>query len=58
MEIEITQDVLDDFELLLQTTNKIVKVMRDSGLSYPALSFILQNLINAVDEAQERLDNT
>lgn len=55
MEIEITQDILDEINTFINS--KIVKVMNDSGLSFPAMGFILQSLLDAVDEAQERLDS-
>ena len=55
MEVEITQDILDEINTFINS--KIVKVMNDSGLSFPAMGFILQSLINAIDEAQECLDN-
>ena len=48
MEVEITQDILDEINTFINY--KIVKVMNDSGLSFPAMGFILQSLINAVDE--------
>ena len=56
MEIEITQDILDEINTFINS--KIVKVMNDSGLSFPAMGFILQSLLNAINEAQEHLDNT
>ena len=56
MKVEITQDILDEINTFINS--KIVKVMNDSGLSFPAMGFILQSLLNAIDEAQEHLDNT
>lgn len=54
MEVEITQDILDEVNVFVNS--KIVKVMNDNGLSFPAMGFILQNLLNAIDEAQTVLD--
>ena len=54
MEVEITQDILDEVNVFVHS--KIVKVMNDNGLSFPAMGFILQNLLNAIDEAQTVLD--
>lgn len=55
MEVEITQDILDEVNIFINS--KIVKVMNDNGLSFPAMGFILQSLLNAIDEAQNKLDN-
>ena len=56
MEIEITQDILDEINTFINT--RAVQVLNDDAeLSFPAMAFILQSLINAVDEAQECLDN-
>ena len=54
MEVEITQDILDEINTFINS--KIVKVMNDNGLSFPAMGFILQSLLNAIDEAQTALD--
>lgn len=56
MEIEITQDILDEINTFINT--RAVQVLNDDAeLSFPAMAFVLQSLINAVDEAQECLDN-
>ena len=54
MEVEITQDILDEINTFINS--KIVKVMNDNGLSFPAMGFIIQSLFNAIDEAQTALD--
>jgi len=54
MEVEITQDILDEINTFINS--KMVKVMNDNGLSFPAMGFILQSLLNAIDEAQTTLD--
>lgn len=54
MEIEITQEVLDEINIFINS--KMVGVMNDNGLNFPAMGFILQSLINAVDNAQTELD--
>lgn len=56
MEIEITQNILDEINTFIHT--RAVQVLNDDAeLSFPAMAFVLQSLINAVDEAQERLDS-
>ena len=56
MEIEITQGLLDEINMFINT--RAVQVLNDDAeLSFPAMAFVLQSLINAVDEAQERLDS-
>ena len=55
MEIEFTQKLLDEINMFINS--KMVKVMNDSGLSFPAMGFILQTLLNAIDEAQTALDD-
>ena len=54
MEVEITQDILNEVNTFINS--KIVKVMNDNGLSFPAMEFIIQSLFNAIDEAQTALD--
>jgi hypothetical protein len=54
MEVEITQDILNEVNTFINS--KIVKVMNDNGLSFPAMGFIIQSLFNAIDEAQTALD--
>ena len=54
MEVEITQDILDEINTFINS--KMVKIMNDNGLSFPAMGFILQSLLNAIDEAQTTLD--
>lgn len=54
MEIEITQEVLDEINMFINS--KMIGIMNDNGLSFPAMGFILQSLLNAVDEAQIALD--
>lgn len=54
MELEITQDILNEVNTFINS--KIVKVMNDDGLSFPAMGFIIQSLFNAINEAQTVLD--
>lgn len=54
MELEITQDILNEVNTFINS--KIVKVMNDDGLSFPAMGFIIQSLFNAIKEAQTALD--
>lgn len=56
MEIEITQGLLDEINMFINT--RAVQVLNDDAeLSFPAMAFVLQSLLDAVDKAQERLDN-
>lgn len=54
MNIEITQETLDEVNYFMN--NGFVPFLSDKGLSFPALAFILQSLITAIDEAQAILD--
>ena len=56
MEIEITQNLLDEINIFIHT--RAVQVLNDDAeLSFPAMAFVLQSLLDAVDKAQECLDN-
>lgn len=53
---DITQDILDEVNIFINT--RAVQVLNDDAeLSFSAMVFVLQSLINAVDEAQDKLDN-
>ena len=55
MEIDITQDILDEVNIFINT--RAVQVLNDDAeLSFSAMAFVLQSLINAVDEAQDMMD--
>ncbi len=54
MEIEITQEVLDEVNMFLN--NGLIQLLNDIGMSYSALAFITQSIVSAVDEAQDKLD--
>ena len=54
MEIEITQEILDEVNMLLN--DGLVQLLNDKGMSFPALAFITQSIVSAVDEAQDKLD--
>ena len=55
MEIEITQEVLDEINMFINT--RAVQVLNDDAeLSFPAMAFVLQSIVSAVDEAQDKLD--
>ena len=55
MEIDITQDILDEVNIFINT--RAVQVLNDDAeLSFSAMAFVLQSLINAVDEAQDMID--
>ena len=55
MEIEITQEILDEINMFLNT--RAVQVLNDDAeLSFPAMAFVLQSIVSAVDEAQDKLD--
>ena len=55
MEIEITQEVLDEINMFIKT--RAVQVLNDDAeLSSSAMVFVLQSIVSAVDEAQDKLD--
>lgn len=55
MEIEITQEVLDEINMFINT--RAIQVLNDDAeLSFPAMTFVLQSIVSAVDEAQDKLD--
>lgn len=55
MEIEITQEVLDEVNMFINT--RAVQVLNDDAeLSFPSMVFVLQSIVSAVDEAQDKLD--
>ena len=55
MGIEINQEVLDEATIIVNT--KLVNWLNETGCSFPTMAFILQSVINAIDDAQDRLDN-
>ena len=57
MEVEITQEVLDEVNMFINT--RAVQVLNDDAeLSFPAMTFVLQSIVSAVDEAQEKIDKS
>lgn len=55
MEIEITQDVLDEVNVFVN--NYFIAAMGNYyPLSFESMAFMLQAMRNAIDEAQQRLD--
>ena len=54
MEISVDQELLDEVNIFIH--NKLVKHLNEAGVSFAAMSFMLQVLLNAIDEAQEKLD--
>ena len=55
MEIEITQELLDEINMFINT--RAVQILNDDAeLSFPAMTFVLQSIVSAVDEAQDKLD--
>ena len=55
MEIEITQEILDEVNMFINT--RAVQVLNDDAeLSFSAMAFVLQSIVSAVDEAQDELD--
>ena len=56
MELEITQEILDEVNNFLKT--RAVQVLNDDAeLSFSALVFVLQSLVNAVDNAEAQLND-
>ena len=55
MEITITQEIVDEVNIFINT--RAVEVLNDDAeLSFTAMAFVLQSIVSAVDEAQEKLD--
>ena len=54
MEIIVDQELLDEVNVFIH--NKLIKHLNDAGVSIEAMTFILQTLLSAVDEAQDKLD--
>lgn len=54
MEIIVDQELLDEVNVFIH--NKLFKHLNDAGVSIATMTFIFQTLLNAVDEAQDKLD--
>lgn len=48
MEVEVSQEVLDEINMFIH--HKLVKHLNDDGISFAAMSFILQTLLDKIDE--------
>lgn len=51
----ITQDILN--EVNIYVNSYLIDCMIDKKMSHSAITFILQTLTDAIDEAQDKLDN-
>ena len=56
MEVEVSQEVLDEINMFIH--HKLVKHLNDDGISFAAMSFILQTLLDKIDEMQEEIDKS
>ena len=54
MSFEIDQALLDEINIYLN--KRAVEDLNDAGLSFEAMAFILQTLINKVNKMQDELD--
>ncbi len=54
--MQITLDKEDLTEVNIFVHKKMVPVMNEYGLGFNAMAFILQVLMNAIDNAQDELD--
>lgn len=52
---DITQDILDEVNIYVNTY--LIDCMIDKKMNHSAITFILETLTDAIDEAQDRLDN-
>lgn len=52
---DITQDILD--EVNIYVNSYLIDCMVDKNISHSAITFILETLTDAIDEAQDKLDN-
>lgn len=55
MEISIDNEVLKEVQNFIE--NSLVQNMNNYGLSFPAMGFTLQTLLDGIDNAREQLDN-
>ena len=54
MEIEITQEVLDEVNIFVNS--KLIQYLKNMDLSFSAMAFIIDTLVKAIDQVQEELD--
>jgi hypothetical protein len=54
--MQITLDKEDLTEVNIFVHKKMVPVMNEYGLGFNAMAFILQTLMNAIDNVQDKLD--
>lgn len=52
---DITRDILD--EVNIYVNSYLIDCMIDKNISHSAITFILETLTDAIDEAQDKLDN-
>lgn len=55
MTINISQETLDEISMFING-GELVALMNSQGMSAEAMLFVLQSLIEAVDNAQEKFD--
>jgi hypothetical protein len=56
MTINISQETLDEISVFING-GELVTLMNSQGMSAEAMLFVLQSLIEAVDNAQDKFDN-
>ena len=55
MTVDITPEMLDEVNIFV-SDGDLVRLMNNKGLGIDSMSFILQALVNAIDDAQQLLD--
>lgn len=55
MTVDITPEMLDEVNIFV-SDGDLVRLMNNKGLGIDSMSFILQVLVNAIDDAQQLLD--
>jgi len=55
MTIDVTPEMLDEVNIFV-SDGDLVRLMNNKGLGIDSMSFILQALVNAIDDAQQLLD--
>lgn len=56
MEVSIDREDLQDLQRLMIENGDLFDLMNEKGLSFGAIAFVFQTLINAINEAQRELD--
>ena len=56
MEVSIDREDLQDLQRLMIENGDLFDLMNEKGLSFGAIAFLFQTMINAINEAQREID--